>query len=200
MHTSCQYKRNQQDFPRVWNSLISLSLIHSFAHIAQIKLATVSYSLRLLRTNEPLWANRSGCSCQKSDSLRLLMINEQMSDLLNFFWLKFNFVVRLCMLKKEKRAHSLFFNEWCEWIAQVAHQKWALLANHSGRSPKNEQPWVNCSGHSPKMSKWANHCFFERIAHWLIFLQKNKQFAQKTDERIPNPGFFCGLPELKFVH
>ena len=27
-------------------------------------------------------------------------------------------------------------NEWCEQIAQVAHQKWAMWANRSGRSPK----------------------------------------------------------------
>ena len=26
--------------------------------------------------------------------------------------------------------------EQCEWIAQVAHQKWAMWANRSGRSPK----------------------------------------------------------------
>ena len=74
----------------------------SFAQIAQIKQATVSYLFRSLMTNEQLWANRSGRSCQKSnrewitqvahdnwdtmsDSLRLLMINEQMSDSLKKF-------------------------------------------------------------------------------------------------------------------
>ena len=79
---------------------ICLSLICSFAQITQIKWATVSDSLRSLRTNEWLWANRSGCSCQKSDRkwiaqvahdkratvrdlLRSLMINEQIAS---FFW------------------------------------------------------------------------------------------------------------------
>ena len=30
--------------------------------------------------------------------------------------------------------------------------------------------------------------FIERMAHLLIFSPKNERFAQKTDERIPNPG------------
>ena len=70
----------------------------SFAHFAQINWGTVSDSLRSLKTNELLWANRSGRSRQMSnaerivqvahdkwatvsDSLRSLMINMQMSDL-----------------------------------------------------------------------------------------------------------------------
>ena len=46
-------------FFRAGNSLICSSLIRSFAHFAQIKWATVSESLRLLRGNERPWANRS---------------------------------------------------------------------------------------------------------------------------------------------
>ena len=41
------------------------------------------------------------------------------------------------------------------------------------------------------MSEWANYSFFEQITHLPIFvhfLAKNKQFTQKTDERIPNPA------------
>ena len=61
---------------------------------------------------------------------------------------------------------SLTKNERCEWNAQVAHQKWA-----------NE-----------RIAR-----YFERIAHSLIilsfcFLAKNERFAEKTDERTPNPG------------
>ena len=52
-----------------------------------------------------------------SDSLRSLMINERMSDSLKFFLAKIFFD-----LKNEQFAHSLFFNEQCERIAQVAHQ------------------------------------------------------------------------------
>ena len=61
-------------------------------------------------------------------------------------------------------------------IAQVAHHKWA-----------------NCSGCSPKMSEWANCLFFwvnHSFAHYSPFFhKKNYQFAQKTNERIPNPVF-----------
>ena len=41
-----------------------------------------------------------------------------------------------------------FFYEWCERIAQVAHQIWAM--------------WANCSGCSPKMS---GHERFAQFAH-----------------------------------
>ena len=45
-----------------------------FAHFAQIKWATVSDSLRLLKTNEHPWANRSGCSEEMSDRERFAQI------------------------------------------------------------------------------------------------------------------------------
>ena len=76
----------------------------SFAHFAQIKWATVSDLLRLLKTNEQPWAKCSGRSEEMSDhkriaqvaqdkwvtmsdSLRSLRGNEQINDPLNKFWL-----------------------------------------------------------------------------------------------------------------
>ena len=60
----------------------------------------------------------------------------------------------------------------CERFAQIAQDKWetvsALLRSLRG----NERSWTNRSGRSPKMSKWVNESFFERIAHSLIFGQK----------------------------
>ena len=77
---------------------------------------------------------------------------------------------------------SLTKNERYEWIAQVAHQKWA-----------NEQ--IDYVAHQ----KWANcSVYFYRITHLLIirsfFFAKNERFAQKTDEWSPNPGWVlsCG--------
>ena len=70
-------------------------------------------------------------------------------------------------IKFAQIAHSLFFNEICERITQVAHQKWA-----------NEQ-----------IAR-----FFERISHSLFFSQKNERFAQKTDERIPSPEKTWRMP------
>ena len=55
------------------------------------------------------------------------------------------FYIRYFYFKNEQIAHSLFFDEQCEWIAQVPHKKWAM--------------WANCSGPSPKIS---DH---ERFAH-----------------------------------
>ena len=123
-------------FSRVGNSLICSSLICSFVQIAQIKLATVSNLLRLLRTNEQLWANCSGCSCQKSDrewiaqvaqvaqvahdkwatmsdSLRWLMINEQMSESVVF---------------SERITHSLFCSQKTSNLLKIIWLKLYFLS------------------------------------------------------------------------
>ena len=53
---------------------------------------------------------------------------------------------------------------------------------------KNDRPWVNRSGRSPKRSEWANCSFFWANCSFAHFFAKNEQFAQKTDERIPSPA------------
>ena len=63
-------------FPRVGNLLICSSLLRSFAQIAQDKWANVSDSLRLLRTNEQLWANCSGRSWQMSECERFAQVTQ----------------------------------------------------------------------------------------------------------------------------
>ena len=84
-----------------------------------------------------------------------------------------------------KSLRSLTKSEWCEQIAQVANQKWVTMSNSLTSLTKNERPWANCSGHSPKMSEslafWGNHWF----AH---FFTKTQQFPQKTNENIPSPA------------
>ena len=65
-------------------------------------------------------------------------------------------------------------SEQSEQIAQVAQDKWATVS-HLLRSPRrNERLWANWSGHSPKMSEWANRSLLVRMAHSLTF------FWQKT--------------------
>ena len=54
---------------------------------------------------------------------------------------------------------------------------------------KNEQPWANRSGCSPKKSEWANRLFFLANRSFAHFFAKIKHFAQKTIEQIPNPVF-----------
>ena len=180
---------------RAGNLLNRSSLIHSFTHFAQIKWATVSDLLRLLKKNERPWVNRSGGSEEMSDvsdSLRSLRGNEQCEWIAHFahqkwanerfdpkIWLKrskilFYYVLFKVFYKKnfEKMseslifAHFLFFGEWCEWIAHFAQIKWAM--------------WVNRSFHSPKMSdherftqrKWAI------LSKSLILLTKKEQMSE----------------------
>ena len=91
-------------------------------------------------------------------------------------------------------AHFLFFGERCEWIAQVAHQKWVMWANRSGHSPKMSdherfaqvahQKWATMSKSLRSLTK------NERMARFCVcFFAKNEWIAQKTDERTPSPEF-----------
>ena len=75
------------------------------------------------------------------------------------------FYIQFFYLKNERIAHSLFFGERCEWIAQVAHQKRAM--------------WANRSDHSPKMS---NHERFSNIARrkWAIVSESLRSLRSLT--------------------
>ena len=157
----------------------------------------IAHLLISLKSNERLWAIRSDRSRQMSDrewiaqvnqrkwatlsdSLSLLRGNEQMSNSPKNFGLNKSKILFLVYFIYEK----IFFflkNEWCERIAQVAHQKWATRSDLLTSLRGNERYWANRSGRSPKMSEWVN-CSF---AH---FWAKNEQFTRKTDERIPSPG------------
>ena len=66
---------------------------------------------------------------------------------------------------------SLTKNERCERIAQVAHQKWA-----------NE--WIAC--------------FFERIAHSLIFLQKLSDSLRKQMSEFPALPYMALAARMRF--
>ena len=230
INNKCEsYNKNQQ-YLKIFNwkstNLQGWEFAHSFiahlliAQIAQIKWVTVSDSLRSLRKNERLWANCSGCSCQKSDReqiaqvahdkrvtvsdlLRLLMINMWMSDSLKTFWLKSYLEYVFCTLKKEPFAHSLFLmshvsgllrsltkKERCEWIAQVAHQKWAneyrsfFWANHSfahffckKQAIHSKNRWVN-----------SQPCKFENIP---IKINNICQSCYKKIYRIWSCCYFC---------
>ena len=66
--------------------------------------------------------------------------------------------IGFCILKNEGFAHSLIFVERFEQIAQVAQQKWAY-------------EWITC--------------FFEPIAHSLIFSQKTSDSLRKLKSEFP---------------
>ena len=113
---------NSQLYSQGWE--FAHSLIRSFTQIAQIKWATVSNTLRTLRTNEGLCANRSGRSCPKSDCeriARLLMTNERLwatprslmknERIARFFWANRSFPLLLTKNKrlKKKLTKLVFF-------------------------------------------------------------------------------------------
>ena len=83
---------------------------------------------------------------------------------------------------------SLKSNERCERITHFAHQKWATMSNSLRLLRGNEQSWANCSGCSPKISKWVNCSFFWANRSFAHFWTQNERFAWKSNERIPSPG------------
>ena len=107
---------------------------------------------------------------------------------------------------------SLTKNEQCERIAQVAHQKLAMWANPSGRSPKMSK--YERFAHIAQR-KWAIVSESLRlltnnggISESLILLSellmphiwaKIERFARKTDERIPSPGVIALAPSLHLI-
>ena len=135
-----------------------------------------------------------------SNLLRSLMMNEKIAC---FFWANSSFALLLTknewfalknmtkivyfdtlFKKNEQFAHSLFFDEQCEQITQVTHQKWVMWANCSGGSPKmSDHEWV--AHQNDQMSKSIVFRANRPFAHYFA---KNEQFTQKTDEQIPNPG------------
>ena len=105
-------------------------LIHSFAHFAQIKWVTVRASLRSLKTNERLWANRSGCSEEMSDHERYIQVAQREWKICWKYFGKKNlkscFKYVLYTIKKKSFwkmsellifAHFIFFGERCERFA-----------------------------------------------------------------------------------
>ena len=148
----------------------------SFPHFAQIKWATVSDSLRSLKTNERPWANPSGRSEEMSNReqiaqvaqdkwaslsnlLRLLRGNERMSVSLKKCWLNKSKILFLVFfiydLKKfiEKWVNPSFpfYGEQCE---RFAHDRSFPLSDVS-KSLRlftslrgNKRSWANHSGRS----------------------------------------------------
>ena len=78
---------------------------------------------------------------------------------------------------------SFLVSDVCKSLS--AHQKWATMSDSLRLLSGNEWSWANRSGRSPKMSKWVNRSFFERIAHSLIFGQKTSNSLGKPMSEFP---------------
>ena len=152
-----------------------------FAHFIQIKWATVSDSLRSLKTNEQLWANCSGRSYQKRD--REWIAHDK--------WGTGTFLLR-SLTKNErfaqqflaKKSKTIFFSMF---YIRFLFLKMCNVSKSLKSLTKNERPWAIRSGCSPKVSEWANHLFFWGNHSFAHFFAKNERFAQKHNEVIPSP-------------
>ena len=121
------------------NCLGQISKCGQFAQVAQDKWATVRNTLRLLMTNEQMWAICSGRSGQISE-----WANRSFSLLLTKKWAisskKFRknriFVRFLLFFKKTKDL--LIPSERSEQIAQVAQDKWATVSDSLRSLRRNE--------------------------------------------------------------
>ena len=87
---------------------------------------------------------------------------------------------------------SLTKNERCERIAQVAHQKWATMSDSLRLLRGNERLWANCSGRSPKMSKWVNRSFFSELL-LRSFLGKKQAICLENGWAKSQPWYFYVL-------
>ena len=94
--------------------------------MAQIIWATVSNLLRSIRTNEWLWANCSGRSCQMSN-------REWIPQVANDKWATVSSLLRLLMID-ERMSKLLFFSE------QIAH----LLFCSQKTSDALNKIWLKC--------------------------------------------------------
>ena len=103
------------------------------------------------------------------------------------------------IIERMSDTHFLFFGERYEWIAQVAHQKWAMWANRSGCSPKMSD--VSESLRSlTKNEQMSELLIFlsESLIH--SFLDKKQRFARKSNERIPSPAIDTKKPYKKTTY
>ena len=110
-----------------------------------------------------------------SESLRLLMINKRMSDLLKKFW-----------FKNQKSYFWVFFmyvfylKKWV--IPSFPHFWWVMWANRSGRSPKmsDHERFAQVTH-----QKWVNRLFFRANRSFAHFSQKTSNSLRKVMSEFP---------------
>ena len=93
---------------------------------------------------------------------------------------------------------SLKSNEWCEWIAHFAHQKWATMSNSLRLLRGNE--WCERIAHFAHQ-KWANEWiahFFEQIIR--SFLDKKRAIHSEIKWANSKPWFWPGQRKNIFLN
>ena len=140
------------------------------AQVTQRKWATMSESLRSLKTNEQLWAIRG---------------NERMSDSLQNYGLK---NLKSCFLVCF--TYGFFILKMSDLlIPSFLVSDVSELLRPLNKNERCERSWGNRSGGSPKMSEWVNSSFFWANCSFAHFWAKHERFARKTDEGIPSPAW-----------
>ena len=151
-------RRNERPWANCSDRSEEMSDRERIAQAAQDKWATLSDWLRSLRGNERMSDSLKKFWQKKS---KILFFNFFRKNYIQFFYWKNKWVPHFAQIKS---LRSLTKNERCERLAQVAHQKWETMSDSLTsviRSlTKNERSWVNCSGRSPKISKWVNRSIF----------------------------------------
>ena len=118
--------------------------------------------LRLLKAKERLWANCSGRSWQMSDRERFAQVahdkwaNERFTQI---FLTKIIFLVRFIYVFLFKKTSDSLIPSF---LMRYVRESLRLLTKNEWPWAIRSGPWANRSGHSPKMSKWANHSFFRK--------------------------------------
>ena len=178
--------------------------IRSFAQIAQIKWATVRDSLR---TNEQLWANHSGRSCQKSnreriapvahdkwatmsDSLRLLICSgHSFAQVAHFKWANKRFVQKIllkgfCLLRLKKNTSDSLIPSFL--MSHVRESLRSLTKNERCEqiAQVTHQKWAMWAIRSSHSQKMSNH---ERI-------------AQVAHQKWVNHSFFCKKRAIRLIN
>ena len=181
-----------------------MSDCEQIAQVTHVKTETMSDSLRLLMINERA-ARDKWASCSVFFGLLLFrsqkrVICQKILKLKSYFLVHFysffvsflknrairSFLLFYVMSDVSQSLRSLTKNERYEWIAQVAHQKWA-----------NEQ--IDYVAHQ----KWANcSVYFYRITHLLIirsfFSQKTSDLLRKPMSEVPTlAGSYLVVPRVR---
>ena len=89
---------------------------------------------------------------------------------------------------------SLTKNEQCERIAQVAHQKWAMLVNRSGHSPKmRDHEQITQVALQKGANEWITSFFYSKSLICSFFCKKTSDTLRKQMSEFPALHFwpFC---------
>ena len=147
-------------------------VLHSFTQNRLYNWATVNDSLSSLFNKEQLWANRSRCSTLSYSFLQSDGIESFLSLFAQSLFASRSFlqICSRCSWQKSGGKRITTFTPYKR--ARVSEWLLSLLT---------------------KERLWAIFSFSQLNTSFALLITKNKRFAQKTNEQIPNAGFLTLL-------